>query len=77
MRQYLTRRWGGFYSREIDTIREHGVIGRRVPDPHVPPVRKCLCWLALCEGSPADFKRKIESGVTPNPTIGTMAKIAK
>ena len=25
-----------------------------------PPVRKCLCWLALCEGSPADFKRKLE-----------------
>ncbi len=25
-----------------------------------PPVRKCLCWLALCEGSPADFKRKFE-----------------
>ncbi|MDD3607843.1 MAG: hypothetical protein PHQ20_03555 [Candidatus Moranbacteria bacterium] len=24
-----------------------------------PPVRKCLCWLALCEGSPADFKRKL------------------
>jgi len=27
---------------------------------HTPPVRKCLCWLALCEGSPADFKRKLE-----------------
>ena len=25
-----------------------------------PPVRRCLCWLALCEGSPADFKRKLE-----------------
>ncbi len=25
-----------------------------------PPVRKCLCWLALCEGSPADFKGKLE-----------------
>jgi len=25
-----------------------------------PPVRKCLCRLALCEGSPADFKRKLE-----------------
>jgi len=25
-----------------------------------PPVRKCFCWLALCEGSPADFKRKLE-----------------
>ena len=25
-----------------------------------PPVRKCLCWLVLCEGSPADFKRKLE-----------------
>ena len=25
-----------------------------------PPIRKCLCWLALCEGSPADFKRKLE-----------------
>jgi len=25
-----------------------------------PPVGKCLCWLALCEGSPADFKRKLE-----------------
>ena len=25
-----------------------------------PPVRKCCCWLALCEGSPADFKRKLE-----------------
>src|SRR3989344_3469298 len=25
-----------------------------------PPVRKCLFWLALCEGSPADFKRKLE-----------------
>jgi len=25
-----------------------------------PPVRKCPCWLALCEGSPADFKRKLK-----------------
>ena len=25
-----------------------------------PPVGKSLCWLALCEGSPADFKRKLE-----------------
>jgi len=25
-----------------------------------PPVGKCLCWLALYEGSPADFKRKLE-----------------
>jgi len=25
-----------------------------------PPVGKCLCWLALCEDSPADFRRKIE-----------------
>ena len=25
-----------------------------------PPVRKCFGWLALCEGSPADFKRKLE-----------------
>ena len=25
-----------------------------------PPVGKYLCWLALCEGSPADFKRKLE-----------------
>jgi len=26
-----------------------------------PPVRKCLCWLiASLEGSPADFKRKLE-----------------
>jgi len=25
-----------------------------------PPIGKCLCWLALCEGSPADFKRKLE-----------------
>ena len=27
---------------------------------YTPPVGKCLCWLALCEGSPADFKRKLE-----------------
>ena len=25
-----------------------------------PPVGKCLCWLALCEGSPANFKCKLE-----------------
>jgi DNA-binding XRE family transcriptional regulator len=25
-----------------------------------PPIRKRGCWLALCEGSPADFRRKIE-----------------
>jgi len=25
-----------------------------------PPVGKRSVWLALCEGSPADFKRKIE-----------------
>ena len=25
-----------------------------------PPVGKCLCWLALREGSPADFNRKLE-----------------
>src|SRR3989339_2165807 len=25
-----------------------------------PPVGKCLCWLALCEGSPAAFKRQFE-----------------
>jgi hypothetical protein len=31
-----------------------------------PPVRKCLCWLALCEGSPADFKRKLEFFIFQN-----------
>jgi len=25
-----------------------------------PPIGKCLCWLAFCEGSPADFKHKLE-----------------
>jgi len=25
-----------------------------------PPIGKCLCWLALYEDSPADFKRKLE-----------------
>jgi hypothetical protein len=25
-----------------------------------PPIRKRGCWLALCEGSPANFRRKIE-----------------
>jgi hypothetical protein len=25
-----------------------------------PPVGKCFRWLALCEGSPADFKLKLE-----------------
>ena len=25
-----------------------------------PPVGKSEVWLALCEGSPADFRRKIE-----------------
>ena len=27
---------------------------------YTPPIRKRDCWLALCEGSPADFWRKIE-----------------
>ncbi|MCS6809636.1 MAG: hypothetical protein NZ661_12625, partial [Candidatus Kapabacteria bacterium] len=27
---------------------------------YTPPVGKSCCWLALCEGSPADFRRKIE-----------------
>ncbi|GIW63522.1 MAG: hypothetical protein KatS3mg091_324 [Patescibacteria group bacterium] len=27
---------------------------------YTPPVGKSPCWLALCEGSPADFRRKIE-----------------
>ena len=31
-----------------------------------PPVGKCLCWLALCEGSPADFKRKLEFFIFQN-----------
>jgi len=31
-----------------------------------PPIRKCLCWLALCEGSPADFKRKLEFFIFQN-----------
>ncbi|QQS44136.1 hypothetical protein IPM65_00825 [Candidatus Roizmanbacteria bacterium] len=31
-----------------------------------PPVRKCLCWLvASLEGSPADFKRKLEFFLCP------------
>ena len=33
---------------------------------HPPPVGKCLCWLALCEGSPADFKRKLEFFIFQN-----------
>ena len=28
--------------------------------PLSPPVGKCLCWLARCAGSPADFKRKLK-----------------
>ena len=31
-----------------------------------PPVGKCLCWLALCEGAPADFKRKLEFFIFQN-----------
>jgi hypothetical protein len=31
-----------------------------------PPIGKCLCWLALCEGSPADFKRKLEFFIFQN-----------
>jgi hypothetical protein len=27
---------------------------------YTPPVGKSEVWLALCEGSPADFKRKLE-----------------
>jgi len=27
---------------------------------HTPPVGKSEVWLALCEGSPPDFERKIE-----------------
>jgi len=27
---------------------------------YTPPVGKSEVWLALCEGSPADFRRKIE-----------------
>ena len=37
-----------------------GLRPSRVRIPLSPPVRKCLCWLALCEGSPADFKRKLK-----------------
>jgi len=32
----------------------------------IPPIRKRGCWLALCEGSPADFRRKIEFFVFQN-----------
>jgi len=35
-----------------------------------PPVRKCLCWPALCEGSPADFKRKLEFFIFAPPLRG-------
>ena len=38
-----------------------------------PPVRKCLCWLALCEGSPADFKRKLEFFIFA-PLLAGLAK---
>ena len=31
-----------------------------------PPVRKCLGWLALCEGTPVDFKRKWEFFIFQN-----------
>ncbi len=34
--------------------------GAWVQIPPSPPVGKCFCWLALCEDSPADFKRKLE-----------------
>jgi len=27
---------------------------------YIPPVGKCSVWLALCEGSPADFEAEIE-----------------
>ena len=37
-----------------------------VPDPSAPPVGKCLCLLALCEGSPTDFKRKLEFFIFQN-----------
>ncbi len=34
--------------------------GSGVRIPPLPPVGKRKVWLALCEGSPADFRRKIE-----------------
>lgn len=33
---------------------------------YTPPVGKSEVWLALCEGSPADFRRKIEFFVFQN-----------
>jgi len=41
------------------------VKGSNVLD-YIPPVGKCLCWLALCEGSPADFKRKLKFFIFQN-----------
>jgi len=38
-----------------------------------PPIGKCLCWLALCEGSPADFKRKLEFFIFA-PQLAGLAK---
>jgi hypothetical protein len=38
-------------------------IGRKISSDffkYTPPVGKNEVWLALCEGSPADFRRKIE-----------------
>ena len=51
------------YSTRLESV--HLRVSRvRIPPP--PPVRKCLCWLALCEGSPADFKRKLEFFIFQN-----------
>ena len=56
--------WGGEFRPPYKSIRLRSgqVLGEIRSNffERTPPVRKCLCWLALCEGSPADFKRKLE-----------------
>ena len=40
--------------------------GSQVQILYPPPIGKRSVWLARCEGSPADFKRKIEFFVFQN-----------
>jgi len=56
--------WGGEFRPPYKSIRLRSgqVLGEIRSNffERTPPVGKCLCWLALCEGSPADFKSKLE-----------------
>ena len=50
----------GSHSGNCTDLESRRVFPTQVRVLYPPPVGKSEVWLALCEGSPADFRRKIE-----------------